>query len=198
MKRFRKSLEPYKIRFFTCGEYGPTTYRPHYHVIIFNFPQHFDIQERVVNSWKKGYITYSLVTPARIRYVAKYCSCYTFLPSKYRHKSYRPFVLCSRRPAIGSQYLTSANVSYHRSTLSTVLQGRDGVKFAMPRYYRDRIFDDQMKYDIRQRTDVYRERKNREWLIKHHSIHNVFADPLGDARHNFVQRYNSLIKTRKI
>lgn len=35
MKRLRKYLEPVKVRFFACGEYGDNTYRPHYHLILF-------------------------------------------------------------------------------------------------------------------------------------------------------------------
>ncbi|WGL31253.1 replication initiator protein [Dipodfec virus UOA04_Rod_843] len=35
VKRLRKRLEPQKIRVFYCGEYGPQTFRPHYHMIVF-------------------------------------------------------------------------------------------------------------------------------------------------------------------
>lgn len=35
MKRLRKAHPDDKIRFFMCGEYGPNTFRPHYHAIIF-------------------------------------------------------------------------------------------------------------------------------------------------------------------
>lgn len=35
MKRFRKAIEPRKIRFFHAGEYGEKRGRPHYHAIIF-------------------------------------------------------------------------------------------------------------------------------------------------------------------
>lgn len=43
MKRLRRYYEHHynhkPIRFFMCGEYGPTaTTRPHYHAIIFNLP----------------------------------------------------------------------------------------------------------------------------------------------------------------
>lgn len=35
MKRLRKRFSDDTIRFFMCGEYGPSTYRPHYHAILF-------------------------------------------------------------------------------------------------------------------------------------------------------------------
>lgn len=35
LKRLRKAIEPTKIRYFGCAEYGPNTWRPHYHLIIF-------------------------------------------------------------------------------------------------------------------------------------------------------------------
>lgn len=37
MKRLRKEVEPVKLRFFHCGEYGAKTSRPHYHALIFGF-----------------------------------------------------------------------------------------------------------------------------------------------------------------
>lgn len=35
IKRLRKRVAPQRIRYFACGEYGGTTFRPHYHAIIF-------------------------------------------------------------------------------------------------------------------------------------------------------------------
>lgn len=35
MKRVRKTFLDDRIRFFACGEYGPSTFRPHYHAILF-------------------------------------------------------------------------------------------------------------------------------------------------------------------
>lgn len=35
MKRLRKELEPKRVRFFLCGEYGEQMGRPHYHALIF-------------------------------------------------------------------------------------------------------------------------------------------------------------------
>lgn len=38
MKRFRTALAPHRIRFYSAGEYGDESQRPHYHAAVFNFP----------------------------------------------------------------------------------------------------------------------------------------------------------------
>ncbi|UPW40974.1 replication initiator protein [Sigmofec virus UA08Rod_5899] len=40
MKRLRKAFPDDKIRFFACGEYGPETFRPHYHAILYGLHLH--------------------------------------------------------------------------------------------------------------------------------------------------------------
>lgn len=48
MKRLRFQHSADNLRFFMCGEYGPSTYRPHYHAIIFGL--HLDD----LVPWKKS------------------------------------------------------------------------------------------------------------------------------------------------
>lgn len=48
MKRYRKLINPIKIRYYMCGEYGEKTLRPHYHAIIFG--HEFEDQEHYKTS----------------------------------------------------------------------------------------------------------------------------------------------------
>lgn len=38
LKRFRKAIEPRRVRYYAVGEYGEQTGRPHYHVALFGWP----------------------------------------------------------------------------------------------------------------------------------------------------------------
>lgn len=80
IKRFRKSLKGRKIKYFACGEYGGKTFRPHYHLILFNV-WYDDFQligksgKRFVYrhpSWKKGLIDLASVEYGSMYYVAGY------------------------------------------------------------------------------------------------------------------------------
>lgn len=157
LKRLRAAIAPDKIRFYACGEYGLKSLRPHYHLIVFNWPKCQDIYEMVRTRWPKGFVSVKAVKPSHFRYVAKYCSSYSELPDIYRSKKMRPFATMSLRPAIGSQYLTDQMVSYHRESLS-ILYRNAGNMFALPKYYKDKIFDDDMKAVIRERVDLHREK----------------------------------------
>ena len=84
MKRLRKSLQPKKIRFFHCGEYGELHGRPHYHACIFghDFPDKTIWQENngvpIFRSaaleilWPYGYSSIGNVTFQSAAYVARY------------------------------------------------------------------------------------------------------------------------------
>jgi hypothetical protein len=95
MKRFRKEIEPRKIRYYHCGEYGSVRDdkgnvipnllgRPHYHAIIFGY-QFPDLElhrekkgiklyrsEKLERLWSKGFVTVGEVTFHSAAYVARY------------------------------------------------------------------------------------------------------------------------------
>lgn len=100
IKRLRKALEPFKIKFryYLCGEYGPQTERPHYHAIFFGLSPMFN--QLIANCWQRGGIYCGTVTNDSIQYVAGYTT------KKFNLKDLgdrtKEFSLMSLRPAIGA------------------------------------------------------------------------------------------------
>lgn len=94
-----------KLRYFLTGEYGPSTYRPHGHLLLW-----FDseslvpcIKEILRKSWSHG-LLYDphFVSGSASSYVASYVNSISKLPSIYTHKGLRPFSLFSKCPALGT------------------------------------------------------------------------------------------------
>lgn len=133
LKRLRFHVSKFfpdaRIRFYLCGEYGPKTYRPHYHAILFGLPESLATLHFIEKCWsdhdgkKIGnvYLGYDCSMHA-MRYVAGYCT------KKYLKKDsliFGPtkepeFSLMSRMPGIGvpalqliASELVSKNVTQH-------------------------------------------------------------------------------------
>lgn len=102
-----------KLRYFLCGEYGPTTYRPHGHLLLFfDDPKcASEIEVLLSKSWSYGVIyDPHFVHGSASKYVAGYLNSVTRLPKCYLHKSIRPFTLFSKNPAIGTLYPNISDV----------------------------------------------------------------------------------------
>ena len=177
LKRFRKAIQPFKIRYYIVSEYGPTTHRPHYHGIIFNFP--VELRRRfdtiLVNSWDKGFITSSTVNDARISYVTHYCLFSKENPSN----TAKNFMLCSRRPLIGAGFVDRfRDLDYFNCNTTDLLSVRQDSglsrKVRIPRIYREKLLRDDIKQQIVAKYDQLAKRdftelhnKQAEWLIEH-------------------------------
>lgn len=70
LKRLRKRLPDWKIRYFCVGEYGSQTARPHWHLVLYGLPM--DPTADVVASWGHGFVTCDELTLGRARYCARY------------------------------------------------------------------------------------------------------------------------------
>lgn len=81
LKRLRKHIEPYKIRYFVVSEYE-CTLRPHYHMLLFNFPPLLKnkLDEYISDAWRLGFVRVDPVTEGRINYVTSYCLDSSTLP----------------------------------------------------------------------------------------------------------------------
>lgn len=103
MKRYLINIKRHygikdKISFFVCGEYGPTTLRPHFHVLLHVPTRFVDYCKRaVVESWKFDNISQREKFRKQVKvadtgvssYVSSYVNCSVNLP--FFFKTYRYF-----------------------------------------------------------------------------------------------------------
>lgn len=85
LKRLR-SYYPYeKLRYYAVSEYGPTSYRPHWHLLLFSNSDQFSktILENVSKAWSYGRCDASLSRGFAAPYVASYVNSFVSLPSFY-------------------------------------------------------------------------------------------------------------------
>lgn len=138
------------IRFFAAGEYGDQSFRPHYHLILFNLPP-FPLKYLKVSDFGDPYYTSpvfeklwpfgnSLVAGASFKscaYVARYCvkkltgdaaKFYTDLGIT------PPFSRMSRRPGIGMQRF-SDDLEVFKYDFINIKSSDGGIKAPVPRRY---------------------------------------------------------------
>lgn len=85
MKRLRKKIQPNKVRYYMCGEYGDKNQRPHYHAILFGWqPEDLEFfqknyqgdvlykSQELEDIWQKGFVTVGDVTYQSAAYCARY------------------------------------------------------------------------------------------------------------------------------
>lgn len=161
-KRLRK--RGLTFRYYSVGEYGSQTYRPHYHVIFFGHVPEQELNE----SWGKGLVHVGQVTPASVAYCCKYLiNSKSAFMSKGRIP---PFSTMSRRPGIGATYLNRDMIEWHKSGLKGYAI-RDGKKIHLPRYYRDKIFTQREKWvmnTLGHRESLEQLRKELKRLARYH------------------------------
>lgn len=144
MKRLRKQFGE-GVRFFACGEYGETSARPHYHVLLLNkdFPDKrpvtsgadYTLYTSVLLSqlWPAGSHAIGSVNFESAAYVARYCTKKITGPKAGDHyKGREPeFLVMSRRPGIGTTYVEKYNSEMYAHDNVIV----NGVPTSIPRFY---------------------------------------------------------------
>jgi len=155
IKKLRKSVEPKKIRYLHCGEYGEESRRPHYHAIIFNH----DFEDKQLcradqkmplwtsqtldTLWQYGFTNIGNVTFASASYVAKYILKKingATAPAHYSHitrygesvQLQPEYMTMSRRPGIGFTWWQQFKDEVYPCDFITF----NGHKQKPPKYYR--------------------------------------------------------------
>lgn len=125
-------------KYFCVGEYGEKSIRPHYHGMFFNVPLDIDDFSKLVEKiWNKGFVQVGYLHDGGCHYQAKYM----VKPSGLPDSAIKPFLLCSKK--LGISYLTDDMIKYHlMNDIVQIVQSSKKFAPALPRYYRDRIWND--------------------------------------------------------
>lgn len=163
------------VRYFISSEYGPKTFRPHYHGIIWTDSDLVAdyLQCSLSACWSMcspDRVDVSVVQSSAPNYVAGYVNSVINLPKILQLKFTRPFVLASKNPVIGSytdDVETASDVLYNgiveslvekqqkdESVFSYVPVSRSFLNryFATPKSYRS-----QVDYDYLSLYDKYKQ-----------------------------------------
>lgn len=146
--------DPVKVKlvYFAQGEYGSKKDRPHYHMILFNFPIQY--QYLLEKAWNKGFVHFGECNQATIHYCTKYLIM-KYDPNFDGRQS--PFALMSK--GIGKIYVEKFK-DYHVQNMVSTFTDLGGVKYPLPRYLKEKIFQDADKIRISAKNMTYSERAN--------------------------------------
>lgn len=141
IKRLRKSYEKtekHPIKYFTVGEYGDKSDRPHFHSIIFNADQ-----QNIIDAWGRGNVHFGEVSEASIAYTLKYAVKRLARVYKRGYKESQDSrekerALISR--GLGASYLTTDIIKYYQNDITRSVRKEGGQMVALPRYYKQRIY----------------------------------------------------------
>lgn len=130
-KRLRKAIHPRKLKYFSCGEYGDTYGRPHYHAIVYGVD--WNDEKIILKCWNKGFIKIGGVTRKSIGYVTDYClKKYDKRRNKDEYERFgleTPFQLASQ--GFGLKFAV-ANRQQLSDDLGCTYNGR---RVGLPKYY---------------------------------------------------------------
>lgn len=160
IKRLRRSQEYHKdnkIRYYAVGEYGSTTHRPHYHIIVFGLVLD-DLKEigrnksgtllhdsqKIRDLWQNGLTEVDEMTWESAAYCARYTTKKIGKAETdfYEQHGLTPeFSRMSLKPAIGWQYFVEHQQDIYKFDEIHISTAKGGRTVKPPRYY-DQKFDD--------------------------------------------------------
>lgn len=167
-KRLRKAhgVHAVGLKYYAVGEYGTNSWRPHYHVILFNASLDVLIgkldatQVRQKNlvldgktpfqcaSWYAGHITIGKVTGASIGYTLKYITKDKRVPLHKNDDRCPEFSLMSK--GLGATYLNPKMIKWHMADMENrmYVNVEGDKKAAMPRYYKNMLYSDVQREQV--------------------------------------------------
>lgn len=205
MKRYRKRFvgedvgQVKQIRYYMCGEYGDTTHRPHYHMLVFGHcfddlvpvPGARDLftSETLEDLWGLGFVTVGHVTFESASYVARYTM------KKLNNASYlgetengdlvqiaSPYSAMSRRPGIGAEWYDRFKKEVIQRD-KVVMRGRE---LQPPKYY-----DDLLEKEHPEIMEKLKAARKAAAKLQDHSSRRLYARELINKNHNLEREPNA-------
>ena len=144
-QKIKKEL---RISYAICGEYGESVYRSHFHfIIMFDSAELAKKMRQILRScWQFGNCRFRWVSDEHAaKYVAKYVNGLYNLPSCYKVKEFRPFLLVSKADPIGIGKIDKKEIQrifYERSPTMRVEDVAKGQYKERPlwRFLANRLF----------------------------------------------------------
>lgn len=147
-KRLRKIHRGPAIKYYACGEYGSSTARPHYHIILFNSNHADVIKAWTLNDEQIGHVHFREAEHNAIGYTLKYITKEKKVGKHHLDDRAKEFSLMSK--GLGANYITAEMIGWHQADLLNRMYCplKDGMKAPMPRYYKDRIYEKEQLEEI--------------------------------------------------
>lgn len=187
LKKLRKSIEPKKIRFFQCGEYGDLSSRPHHHCLLFGHDFHDKLLIRhgeyplyqsatLDKLWTHGFASIGEVTFDSACYVARYIlKKITGEIAEEHYKGRKPeYTTMSRRPGIGKTFYEqfASDLYNHDRCVIT-----DRFLAKPPRFY-DKLYevDNPDHFNILREERQRKAKENPENTYERRQVKSVLTD----------------------
>lgn len=204
MKRLRKRLDPLRVRYFQCGEYGAEFRRPHYHACIFGtgFADRYRWALRngresfrsatLEAAWGAGQAEIGALTFESAAYVARYCTKKVTGAQAAEHyvvadartgeiSALEPeYATMSRRPGIGRGWIEK----YHPEVFPLDEVISRGHPATPPRYYLEFLKETQPEAASKVSSKRRRARRREDETPERLQVREVCAN----ARVNLLSR----------
>jgi hypothetical protein len=142
IKRLRDRMAPRRLRYYAVGEYGDQSWRPHYHLVVYNLSptESADVEA----CWPYGFVMTGTAESSSMAYVAGYITKKMTNKKDGRLHGRAPeFCIMSRRPGLGHGAVTriaKAMSSYPSEQSFDVREVRiGGKKYPLGRLLREKV-----------------------------------------------------------
>lgn len=188
MQKFIKRLRHHhKFTYYGIGEYGTTTFRPHYHFVFFFKDKQkiscLNLQKEFEEKWQFGFVSVKKCSYKRLNYVLHY----HVRPKLVNGKS--TFQVFSK--GMGISFIEDTHIiNYLLNNNTAIVKSLDGGTYVIPRYYRKKLSE---LYDINLTCEI-----DTDKLPVNDMIEKVFDRPLYQISEEEIVSYlHSLLDVSK-